>query len=219
MIITEWKTIQKSVKNQNIDAAFIGTGTKSILFIACMHGDEQLGKSIALRTLAYFEENKLLLKDKLLVMIPVLNPDGYIANTRTNANEVDINRNFPTENWELSKDKDEFYSGVKPGSEPETQIIMDLIKTYKPVLILTLHQPYRVVNFDGPAQKYAELMSRLNKYPIEEDIGYPTPGSLGTYAGKEMNIPVITLELPDNESDETVWKDNHLAIIAAINHS
>jgi murein peptide amidase A len=219
MIFTEWKILGQSVNRQDIPAAFIGVDQQTILLIGCTHGDEKQGKDIVLKTLAYFEEHNLLLKEKQLVCVPVLNPDGYKACTRGNANGVDINRNFPCNNWELSPIKDNFYSGPAPGSEPETKVLIEMIESVKPSLILTIHQPYKVVNFDGPAKKYAKIMANLNKYEISESIGYPTPGSLGTYAGIERNIPIITLELPENDPDEIVWKDNSLAIIAAINHT
>jgi protein MpaA len=219
MILTEWKKLGESINKQDINAAFIGKGDKYIFVIACMHGDEKQGKTIALKTLAYFEENKLLLQNKQLIIIPVLNPDGYSQNNRGNARGVDINRNFPAKNWEHSKEKNEFYPGESPASEPETLIIINLIEKYKPELIINLHQPYKLINFDGPAEKYADLMTKLNHYKIQKDIGYQTPGSLGTYAGIERNIPVITLELPENEPDDTVWRDNYLAIIATINHT
>jgi len=59
-------------------------------------------------------------------------------------------------------------------------------------------------------------MQKYNKYPVKSYIGYPTPGSLGTYAGKERNIPTITLELPNNISIEKSWLQNKDALIAAI---
>ena len=43
-------------------------------------------------------------------------------------------------------------------------------------------------------------ISRIMNYPIEESIGYPTPGSFGTWAGIEKSILTITLEL-DEEID------------------
>ena len=43
----------------------------------------------------------------------------------------------------------------------------------------------------------ANKISEIIKYPVEASIGYPTPGSFGTWAGIERNIPTITLELDE----------------------
>lgn len=218
MILTKWKKDGKTVCNKDISVAFIGGGINNILILACMHGDEPQGKYIAMKLLSYYEENNLLLTDKQLVIVPVCNPDGLYQNQRCNANGVDLNRNFATKNWELSINKDEYFSGKKPASEPETKFIANLIDEYNPKLIITLHQPYKVINYDGPAKDIAYLISKYNGYEVVNDIGYPTPGSLGNYAGVERSIPIITLELPENESDEKVWKDNKLGLIASINN-
>ena len=130
------------------------------------------------------------------LFIPCLNPDGLQLGQRTNANGVDLNRNFPTKNWELTE-KNEFFGGEKPASEIETQFLIDVINQYKPETILTLHAPFKVVNYDGPARELAEQISQIIGYPVEESIGYPTPGSFGTYAGIERQIKTITLELDE----------------------
>jgi len=131
-----------------------------------------------------------------IIFIPCLNPDGLALKTRENANGVDLNRNFPTENH---PSRLTLHSSLfKP--EIETQFIIDIIEEFKPDIILTLHAPYKVVNYDGPAEKIAQEISKIISYPTSNDIGYPTPGSLGTYAGIERNIPIITLEL-DEEID------------------
>lgn len=140
-----------------------------------------------------------------LLFIPCLNPDGMQNNTRTNANGVDLNRNFPTKNWGENKGENatcddettSYYGGKSPASEIETQFVIDIIEKYNPKLILTLHAPYKVVNYDGAAQEQAQLISKIIGYPVEESIGYPTPGSFGTYCGVERNIPTITLELDE----------------------
>ena len=62
---------------------------------------------------------------------------------------------------------------------------------------MTLHAPYKIVNYDGPAQNIAQKISDIIGYPVEPSIGYPTPGSFGTYCGVERNIPTITLELDE----------------------
>jgi len=67
---------------------------------------------------------------------------------------------------------------------------------YQPAKIISIHTLLRAINYDGQAAELAKLMSKYNDYPVSKDIGYPTPGSFGTYAGIERNIPTTTLELP-----------------------
>ena len=140
-----------------------------------------------------------------LLFIPCLNPDGMQLEQRTNANGVDLNRNFPTKNWgenqgdnaTCNDSNSAYYGGTSGGSEIETQFLIDTINEFKPDKILTLHAPYKVVNYDGPAQEWAEQISKIINYPVEASIGYPTPGSFGTYAGVEKQIQTITLELDE----------------------
>lgn len=143
-----------------------------------------------------------------LLFIPCLNPDGMQLGTRTNANGVDLNRNFPTKNWgedtsAAGSNPSDYFGGKSAGSEIETKFVMEILEEYKPSSILTLHAPYKVVNYDGPARELAEEISDIMGYPVEESIGYPTPGSFGTYAGIERQVPTITLEL-----DETCPVEN-----------
>ena len=149
-----------------------------------------------------------------LLFIPCLNPDGLSTNTRTNSNGVDLNRNFPTQNWGKNEGDNAtcddcttaYYGGKSPASEVETQFVINVIEKYSPKLILTIHAPYKVVNYDGPAKEIAEKISKIIGYPAEGSIGYPTPGSFGTYCGVEINIPTITLELDEEVPIETLYK-------------
>lgn len=169
--------------------------THNSLVIGVFHGDEPQGKFLIEKYLEKFPNNSLL-------FIPCLNPDGMQLGTRTNANGVDLNRNFPTKNWgedtsQAGANPTDYFGGEFAGSETETQFVMEVIEEYKPKTILTLHAPYKVVNYDGPAKALAEKISEIIKYPVEASIGYPTPGSFGTYAGIERQIPTITLELDE----------------------
>ncbi len=112
---------------------------------------------------------------------------------------MDLNRNFPTKNW-IKSERDNFFGGDKAASEEETKDIIAIVEKMNPKLILTLHAPYKVVNYDGDAKDIAFKISQIIGYPVEESIGYPTPGSFGTWAGIEKGIPTITLEL-DEECD------------------
>ena len=166
-----------------------GRTAKNILVIGVFHGDEPQGN--------FLIENYLENNESNLLFIPCLNPYGMAVGVRTNSNGVDLNRNFPAENWKLTE-KNEFFGGEKPASEIETQFVVSIIEKYHPKLILTLHAPFKVVNYDGDAKKICEKIAEIINYPVEASIGYPTPGSFGTYAGIEHGIPTITLELDEN---------------------
>lgn len=174
---------------------------KPVLIIGVFHGDEPQGDFLINEYIKINQNSEML-------FIPCLNPDGMKLKQRQNANGVDLNRNFPTKNWELVEDKT-FYGGEKANSEIETQFMVDVIRDYKPKLILSLHAPFCTVNFDGDALKYAEKISEIINYPVQEDIGYPTPGSFGTYCGVERNIPTITLELDENIDVKRLIKPVH----------
>ena len=179
----------------------------NILIIGVFHGDEPQGKLLIEEYLKKHSPNNLL-------FIPCLNPDGLSKNIRTNSNGVDLNRNFPTKNWGKNEGENAtcddcttaYYGGKSPASEVETQFVINVIEKYSPKLILTIHAPYKVVNYDGPAKEIAEKISKIIGYPAEGSIGYPTPGSFGTYCGVERNVPTITLELDEEVPIETLYK-------------
>ena len=188
------KVLKREITNNKNELLLLG-GSFSCnppLVVGVVHGDEPQGEELINRYLSEVE-------DPGMLFIPCLNPDGKVLGTRVNSNGVDINRNFPTKNWEHSK-KDNYYGGDFPKSEIETRFLIEVIEEYKPSVILTLHTPYKIVNYDGPAREISDTISKIIGYPVEESIGYPTPGSFGTYAGVERNIPTITLEMDEDES-------------------
>lgn len=199
--VKQVQTIEKNTitlfetQNKNFD--------KTILIIGVFHGEEPQGEYLINE---YLKSDLTKIKNRLLI-IPCLNPDGKNKNQRQNSNGVDLNRNFPTENWCIT-DKVEYFGGNSPASEIETQFIIQIIKEYKIDAVLSIHAPFKIVNYDGPAQELAKKISSLTGYPVQADIGYPTPGSFGNYTGVERNIPVITLELPEDETNENLWKNN-----------
>lgn len=193
------RVLKKEITNNKNELLLLGGSfsMNPILIVGVVHGDEPQGEYLINK---YLEE----VEDSGMLFIPSLNPDGKDKGTRVNSNGVDINRNFPTKNWKLS-DKDNYYGGDSPASEIETRFLIDVIEEYKPRLILTLHTPYKIVNYDGPAKDISENISKIIGYPVEESIGYPTPGSFGTYAGVERNIPTITLEMNEEEDLDILY--------------
>ena len=165
---------------------------KKILIIGVFHGDEPQGEYFINSYLKNCKNGK-----NALYFIPRLN----FNNIRQNKNGVDLNRNFPTKNWILS-DKNDYFGGDRPNSEIETQFLVKLIDENKFNAIITIHSPYKTVNYDGPAENLAQDISKIIGYPTSSDIGYATPGSFGTYCGKERQIPTITIEIDEEEDIE-----------------
>lgn len=172
-------------KNSNYD--------KKLLIIGVFHGDEFQGEYFINSHLEKNTKNK---KNEVYY-IPRLN----FNNTRKNKNGVDLNRNFPTKNWIKSENND-YFGGEKPNSEKEVQLLVDLINQNEFNAIITIHSPYKVINYDGPALDLALKIKEFLNYDVTSDIGYPTPGSFGTYCGVERKIPTITIEIDEEENIE-----------------
>lgn len=208
-----WKVVGTSSAGQPINGYDHGAGSDVVLVIGCTHGDEQVGGQVVVRLAELLSKSDPIKRH--VVLVPFLNPDGTAKGKRTNARGVDINRNFPTKNWSPVAANNRYSPGPSPSSEPETRLVLDLIAQYNPRLIISIHGDLHMINYDGPAKELAKRMAMHNNYRVSDSIGYPTPGSLGTYAGVERNIPIITLELPPVGIDEA-WEQNREALLDVI---
>lgn len=220
----DWEKIGRSVENRPIYKTEFGAGDDLTLLFSCFHGSERSTPRLAFEFANLLEQNPEFLEPgKRVVIVPILNPDGFVRGTRRNARNVDLNRNYPTNNWgQQPEDSRKVYFGEAPASEPETRVVLKLMAEVQPTKIVSIHQPLHCNNPDGPnGMGLAKLMASFNDYPIEPYIGFPTPGSYGTYAGRERGIPMVTLELPpgapDSPAYEQMWAKNRDALLAVIN--
>jgi protein MpaA len=205
-------TIGESVEGRPIEMVQFGGLASPVLVMAAIHGDEPTSKYVADRLIERLTSDGV----ENVVVIPCANPDGLEADQRINSNGVDLNRNFPATNWKHTHPGRNF-GGTKPLSEPETKALLDVFTSLTPRLIISIHSMDKPCdNYDGPGEAIAQLMSRHNHYPVRDNIGYPTPGSLGSWAGIDRQIPIITLELPRHQAGEEAWKDNRDAILATL---
>jgi hypothetical protein len=174
-----------------------------VLVTGAIHGDELSSAAVALHWIRLAAEEPVRMPQPVhWRFVPVLNPDGLFAQppTRVNARGVDLNRNFPTPGWErdaavywqkrTGKDPRR-WPGPKPLSEPESRFLHDQMQSFKPHLIVAIHAPYGVLDFDGPSVP----PSRLGRLYLDQ-VGI-FPGSLGHYGGVHKGVPVVTIELPN----------------------
>jgi protein MpaA len=128
-------------------------------------------------------------------LLPAANPDGLARGRKNSARDVDLNRNFPARNFTPAHEPN-YFPGPAPLSEPETRVIADLVAGAPIIAVVAVHAPFACVNYDGPAAAWAEAVAAASGWPARGDIGYPTPGSLGSWLGIDRGLPVLTLELP-----------------------
>jgi protein MpaA len=189
----------RDLKPQNNSSAGGSRAPRKILVLGGIHGDEYSAVVVAFQWLERLKGDRF--QRYQWRILPCVNPDGLLAepSSRTNAHGVDLNRNFPTPDWNslaMSYWKGETRSdprrfpGKQAGSEPETHWLIEQIASYKPDAIVSIHAPLNVLDFDGPYKPPAKL-GYLRLAPIGT-----YPGSLGGYGGLFLRLPVITPELP-----------------------
>lgn len=176
-----------------------------IVFVGGVHGDEPEGVRLAEEFYSWLKsQNQADIHNWIL--IPCLNIDGYQKNQRTNGQNVDLNRNFPTSDWNSEAKAPRYYPGPHPESEPEVQALCKLLIKEKPHLIVHFHSWEPSLVYTGaPGKKAASILALRNNYPVKEDIGYPTPGSLGQYGWLELKTPVVCIEEQEHCDLATVW--------------
>ncbi|MEO1262636.1 MAG: M14 family zinc carboxypeptidase [Bacteroidota bacterium] len=154
-----------------------------------------------------------LINNTEMYFVPCINVDGYLYNESTNPNGggfwrknrrdngdgsygVDLNRNYPFQ-WGFDDDgsspntSSETYRGPSPGSEPETQMIMEFCNAHEFQIALCYHThgdlliyPWGYV--DGPSpddeifKGFASFMVKENNYLAgyaSETVGYTVNGT------------------------------------------
>lgn len=224
----QWKIDGTTVRGRPLVYAEFGDpkAENVTLILTAVHGDEITPVYLGIKIAHWVQDNVAKMPNTRIVIAPLVNPDGFYTKPRTrmNANGVDVNRNFDTRDWNeraLMAWKKKFRSdprrfpGSQPRSEPETRFQEDLIRLYHPKKILSVHSPLNHLDYDGPnklslarfPKDYVQECLKLRTKLRAVSTGY-FPGSLGNYAGQELGIPTITLELPTANPNkaEQYWK-------------
>jgi protein MpaA len=187
-----------------------------VLLMGGIHGDEYSTVSIVFKWMDTLNEyHSGLFHWKVT---PLLNPDGLLTEGRAqrqNGRGVDLNRNLPSKDWDdlalkywekRTQKNPRRYPGPYASSEPETQWLVSTVQEFQPDVIIAVHAPYGLVDYDGPQTAPKKLGSlrlwRLGTYP----------GSLGNYAGVDLGIPVVTIELASAGSMPSKREISHMWI-------
>lgn len=214
-------SIGLSRQNRPITATTFGTGHTRIYLIGSIHGDEPESRYPLQQIITSLQSTT---HGTSVRLIHDMNPDGSQAGTRTNFAGVDLNRNWPAKNFTPATTR-----GPAPLSEPESAAVHRDIQTFHPHLIVVLHSARRgpFMNYDGPpaAQVLSETFVRAAKdagdprWRVVPDMGYPTPGSLGSYFGHDRSIPILTVEFRRGDQAHDIVIPFMAGLLAVVSHS
>ena len=207
MICHTVSTIGYSAKGRAINAYYFGSGGSAVVYTGAIHGNETSTKSLMDKWIADLEANARAIPAGIsIVVVPIINPDGYATGTRTNGNNIDLNRNFGTNDWK--KDITTVTNAPFPGgggdapmSQPETKAIASLVSRVGARLVLSYHSiggvlaANQVGNSSAYARTYSGLSGYRNTTGSTTTFEYAVSGTADDYYGEKLGVPSILIEL------------------------
>ncbi|MEZ5223932.1 MAG: DUF2817 domain-containing protein [Ilumatobacteraceae bacterium] len=157
-------------------------GGRVVLVVGVIHGDEDDGVAIV----DLLEQ--LPVPDGVdLWLVESMNPDGQAAQDRHNANQVDLNRNFPADWGPIGVPGDGQYAGPSAASEPETQAMVAFVEELRPDLIIWYHQDlYRINPGQGRDGAIRARYAELTGLPLVSITGGTYTGVAATWARRTI---------------------------------
>jgi len=226
------------VQGRDLIVKCLGEGKKKVIIGGAIHGDEQ--NTVAMVESLY--QKFLLLSipaDTSICFLPALNIDGVKNNTRRNANNVDLNRNWDTKNWITDAQGP---TGIVPGSggafpfsEPETRSFADFLlqnqSSTETLVVLMYHSRYPPNGLVQPAYTIDSgnyiphaQSATLAKYfassigstfSVTYEGGYTITGEMINWCG-EKGLTCFDVELPDRTQPTIDQIQKHYEAILGI---
>lgn len=216
-------------------------GQPVVLLTALIHGLEVIGSVSLFHILDSLLRKNRRTRDLMdafhVVVVPVVNPDafhrnmdrlsrGWPATRRTNANGVDLNRNFPAPMGDRPRHPfsgstmrlSPHYRGTHPFSEPETQVLRDVVAEVRPTVSVGFHSFGNLLlypwGFSKQPNRRARQYRRLGlpfvrgtrriPYRIKQASHfYPTVGDLDDWLDAEHGALALTVEV--GGLDRRLW--------------
>ena len=197
----------RSVDGRPIVAVETGDfdASRRTLVVGCIHGNEPAGIAVADRLAAEAPPREL-----DLWIIPNLNPDGFAAGTRRNADRVDLNRNFP---WRWRPLGGVYDSGPHPLSEPESRIAYRLITRLNPQVSIWFHQHLDLVDESGgriAVERRFAAATRMRLARLTREPG----SAVGWENDRDPSATAFVVELPPGALREAAVARFARAIVA-----
>lgn len=216
-------TIGKSFSGRPIDVYRFGNGKRERLIVAGIHGGNEWNTVLlAYELIAYLVEHPdTVPPDKMLYILPLLNPDGaaraHDRTGRVNDRGVDLNRNWPYL-WAAEWDREGCWNylpttaGEYPGSEPETQVLMAFIEKHDFDALISYHSAALGIFAGGvptlpESDRLAKALDKVSPYTYPPmDTGCTYTGNLTDWASSVHGIAAVDIELRNHR--DTDFEEN-----------
>lgn len=207
-----------SVLGRPLEVYRFGDGSIHRMIVAGIHGgNEHNTILLADEIIQHLNTHpETIPSDNTLFILRNLNPDGYARalgiRGRTNENNVDLNRNFPSL-WVASWNRSGCWTflpttaGASAGSEPETQSLLKFLSSSKVDAFISYHSAALGIfpggqPPDDASLKLAEAVSAVSDYPYPPiDTGCKFTGQLIDWAS-EHNIAALDIELMNHRDTD-----------------
>ena len=222
-----------SLAARPIEVYTFGAGEKEYLIVAGIHGGYEWNTiALANELITHINENPgVIPTDVTLYIIRNMNPDGeardHGVDGRVNNNGVDLNRNFPSENWIKEWDRDGCWiyrpttGGAFGGSEPETRSVMGFISSRRLEALISYHSAALGVfpggvPWTGPSKRLASTLAKATGYPYPPiDTGCEYTGTLADWAVENEVGAAVDMELRNHR--DTDFEENLKALKVFLN--
>lgn len=209
--------IGTSVEGRPIEALRRGDPEgRRVVVIGVIHGDENDGVAIVDRLAVEPVPEGI-----DLYLVEAMNPDGYAADIRHNANGVDLNRNFPYDWAPIAEPGNWEYAGTGPASEPETQAMVTFLAELEPDIVIWYHQDlFMIAPGEGRAGDIRARYAELTGLPLESASGGTYTGVAAVWARQELadnpGRPGVAFIVELGPTLSAAEADTHAAAVATI---
>ncbi|HSL31930.1 MAG TPA: M14 family metallopeptidase [Anaerolineales bacterium] len=202
-----------SLGGRPIHVYTFGSGEREYLIVAGIHGGYEWNTiELANELITYlYDKPSAVPGDVTLYIIPNMNPDGearaHGVDGRVNNNGVDLNRNFPSDNWTANWNRDGCWiyrpttGGRRGGSEPETRAVMGFIRNHDIQALISYHSAALGVFPGGDpwtpdSRRLARALADATGYPYPPvDTGCEYTGTLADWAVENGVGAAVDMEL------------------------
>lgn len=210
-----WNRHYRSTDRRPIETLTLGKGTFRVAVLGSLHGDEVQSVALVDELAHSLQTHPEQLANSTVLLIKSPNPDGFVRRTPHNINGIDLNRNFPSANWQsLSSGR----AGSQAASEAETRVVIRLLEDFRPALLVHVKDSRgtATVNYEGPESSRADQVATRNGSQVAHDLGKATSGSVENFADTRLQCPSLTLLIPREPSTSAAWTKHRDALVAAV---